>query len=111
MRVVLHSVLREGQESAYELAHAKIRPDLMASLQSAGIHDWAIWRSGRDLFHLVDCEDFDAAMKTLAGDPVNACWQTEMAQYVDHFVNAAGDSELGISQWVWTLTTQLEGER
>lgn len=27
-------------------------------LREHGVHDWRIWRSGRDVFHLVDVEDY-----------------------------------------------------
>ena len=106
MRVALHSVLRPGQEAAYEQAHAAIAGELMASLRRAGIRDWTIWRSGTDLFHLVDCDDFDAAMARLAEDPVNQRWQQDVALYVDHFVTDADEAQLAL-RLVWTLTVQL----
>jgi L-rhamnose mutarotase len=110
MRVALHSILRSGQEAAYDQAHARIRPDLVASLQRVGIHDWAIWRTGRDLFHLVDCEDFDAAMSALADDPVNQRWQVEMAHYVERFDQEADTEDLLALPLVWTLVTQLNND-
>ncbi|MFI0735468.1 L-rhamnose mutarotase [Streptomyces sp. NPDC021225] len=75
MRVALHSVLKEGQEAGYEEVHATVPADLLEALGRAGITNWRIWRSGRHLFHLVDCEDFAAAMAALDQDPVNHRWQ------------------------------------
>lgn len=100
MRVALHSVLREGQEAAYEREHATVWPDLLAALQRVGIRDWTIWRSGRHLFHVVDADDFGAAMAALDDDPVNLRWQEHMAAFVDHF-----EPDL---RHVWTLRDQAE---
>lgn len=106
MKIALHSVLRDGKEEAYEREHATVWPDLLQVLQRAGIRDWVIWRSGRHLFHLVDADDFAAAMAQLADDPVNRRWQEHMASFVDHFEeNPHGTGGLGLRH-VWTLTAQ-----
>ncbi|WP_374009129.1 L-rhamnose mutarotase [Leifsonia sp. LS-T14] len=105
MRVALHSILREGRESGYVDAHAAIPDDLVRSFARVGIHDWAIWRSGRDLFHLVDCDDFAAAMEALATDPANLRWQSFINQYVDHFVAAEGLGHIILHE-VWALDEQ-----
>ena len=105
MRVALHSILRKGRESDYVDAHAAIPDDLVRAFARVGIHHWAIWRSGRDLFHLVDCDDFAAAMEALATDPANLRWQSFINRYVDHFVAAEGSAPL-ILQEVWTLDEQ-----
>ena len=106
MTVALHSVLRDGQEEAYEKEHATVWPDLLAALRAAGIRDWSIWRSGRHLFHLVDTDDFAGAMATLADSPVNARWQQHMAAFVDHFEENP-DGQAGLSlRHVWTLSEQ-----
>ena len=61
--------------------------------------DWTIWRSGRDLFHLVECDDFDAAVKQLATDPVDQRWQQHMSRFVESFAEnpdgAAGRASSG----------------
>jgi L-rhamnose mutarotase len=107
MKVALHSVLREGEESNYETAHAVVPPDLAASLLAAGISDWTIWRSGCDLFHLVECDDFVAAMNQLGSDPVNDRWQEHMAQFVDHFEMVSEGFEGMEVPLVWNFREQL----
>lgn len=110
MRVALHSVLKEGQEAGYEREHATVPADLLESLGRAGITNWRIWRSGRHLFHLVDCEDFAAAMAALDEDPVNHRWQEFIGAYVDHFETTAGSPVEGSAQMalgeVWELRAQ-----
>ncbi|PSL06841.1 L-rhamnose mutarotase [Haloactinopolyspora alba] len=106
MRVALHSVLHPGSESGYVENHQRIPDDLAASFARVGIHEWTIWRSGRDLFHLVECDDFDAAMSALADDPANARWQAHIGRFVDGFVSAAGDGEPRPIERVWDLGEQ-----
>lgn len=107
MKVALHSILLPGQEAAYEQAHATIPHEMVQALQAAGISDWSIWRSGQDLFHLVDCDDFAAAMAKLADDPVNDRWQERMAAYVERILPNGDGSGSWAQRHVWTLTEQV----
>jgi L-rhamnose mutarotase len=106
MKVGLHSVLREGQEEAYEREHAEILPDVLAALRRVGVREWVIWRSGGHLFHMVEADDFAAAMAALEHDPVNERGQEHMAGFVDHFEpNPDGPAGLGLRH-VWTMSEQ-----
>lgn len=105
MQVALHSVLREGQEAAYEREHARIWPEMLAALQRAGIREWMIWRSGRNLFHLVDTDDLAASFAALGRDPIDARWQAHMAAYVDHFEEDPDAAGIGLRR-VWTMSEQ-----
>jgi L-rhamnose mutarotase len=108
MRIALHSVLREGHEAAYDEAHATIPDDLVASFARLGIHDWAIWRSGTRLFHLVDCDDFAAAMAALEGDPANQRWQEFIGRHVDHFEQLGTGVDGQELPLVWELSQQRD---
>ena len=67
-RLALHSRLIPGTEESYEIEHARVWPELIVVMRNAGIREWSIWRSGRDLFHLVECDDYEAANRwTSAG--------------------------------------------
>jgi L-rhamnose mutarotase len=106
MRIALHSFLHSGQELGYEQAHQVIPDDLLAALRRAGIRDWAIWRDGQDLFHIVDCDDFDSAQRALADDPANQRWQETMSAYVARFAeNPEGAAGVALRH-VWTLSEQ-----
>ncbi|HEV8459225.1 MAG TPA: L-rhamnose mutarotase [Gaiellaceae bacterium] len=83
--VALRSLLRAGCEVGYDAAHVRIPDDLLEAHRRAGIRDWTIWRSGRDLFHLVECDDLQAAFDALAGDPANERWQGFIGDYVESF--------------------------
>jgi L-rhamnose mutarotase len=101
--VALHSVLEAGRESEYDVAHERIPDDLARAHRRAGIEDWWIWRSGRNLFHLVDCEDFETALRLLEHDPANERWQAFIGEFVERFEEPNGDRALPL---VWRMQDQ-----
>ncbi len=105
--IVLVSVLREGQESAYEAAHQRIPEDLYQALTRVGVRDWAIWRDGRTLLHLVDVDDYAAVEQGLTDDPVNDRWQAEMAAFVERFDEVVEIPVLNAPALVWSLRRQI----
>lgn len=108
-RLALHSRLLPGTEEAYETEHATVWPELITVMTRAGIKDWTIWRSGRDLFHLVECDDFEAAVAQLADDPVDQRWQVHMSRFVEGFAeNPDGLAGLALRH-VWTMSEQVRG--
>lgn len=109
MRIALHSTLRPGAAADYLREHARVPDDLRALFDRAGIQDWTIWRSGDRLFHLVECDDFAAAMLALDDDPANRRWQASINGHVDHFVTDGPDPEGMVLPLVWTLTAQRAG--
>jgi L-rhamnose mutarotase len=111
MEIVLHSILKDGQEQNYDAAHAEVPEDLMASLLGSGIRDWTIWRSGVHLFHLLECEDFAAAMSQLQHDPANERWQKFIGQFVDHFEVIGDGPEAMAVPRVWDLRAQADAAR
>jgi L-rhamnose mutarotase len=54
MRVTLHTRVRADRIAEYEQAHAAVLPELTEAIRAAGVTDWTIWRSGTDLFHLIE---------------------------------------------------------
>lgn len=108
MIIALHSVLRAGAEHDYDTHHARLPDDLVITFARIGIHDWSIWRSGRDLFHLVDCDDWPAANQALTDDPANLAWQADIGRFVDHFVQVSGPGPVGqVLPHVYSLREQL----
>ena len=100
-RIALHTRLKPGKEGDYERVHATIPEDLDAALRAAGVHTWRIWRSGRDLFHLVEVDDYRAMRAALRDHPANVPWQARMAELLDvedDYSGAAPDVRL-----VWEL--------
>jgi L-rhamnose mutarotase len=92
MRIALHTQVRGDRIREYEEAHMAVPPELTESIRAAGVTSWTIWRSGTDLFHLIDCADYSAMLAALADNPVNAAWQARMGELLDtpHDYSAAG---------------------
>ena len=79
MKVGLHTRLKPGVEERYEEYHRNVWPEVLAANHRVGVTKYVIYRDGLDLFHYIECADFDRAVADLAGDPVNQRWQAEMA--------------------------------
>jgi L-rhamnose mutarotase len=103
MRVTLHTRVRPDRITEYEQAHREVPTDLTEAIRAAGATAWTIWRSGTDLFHMIDCTDYADLLAALEHLPVNAAWQVRMSALllVDHDYSAAGaDATLPV---VWQL--------
>ena len=92
MNVGLHTRLRPGAEAEYDAAHEAVSPQLLEAIRRAGVTSWLIFRDGLDLFHFIECDDYDRAMVELAGDPVNQRWQAEMAPMMEVAHDYSGES-------------------
>ena len=103
MRIALHTRVRADRVDEYERAHAAVPAELTHAIRAAGATSWTIWRSGTDLFHLIDCADYAAMLAALSANQVNADWQDRMAELLDtphDYSTAGGDAVLPV---VWQL--------
>jgi L-rhamnose mutarotase len=82
-QVGLHTRLRPGAEKRYDELHRVVWPDVLAAIRSVGITRWLIFRDGLDLFHFIECADYDRAIAELAHEPVNVRWQAEVAPLME----------------------------
>ncbi|MGW7543575.1 L-rhamnose mutarotase [Streptomyces sp. NPDC054770] len=103
MRVALHTKVHADRIPAYEAAHREVPAELTDAIRAAGATSWTIWRSGTDLFHVLDCADYGHLLAELEKLPVNVAWQARMAELLDgvHDYSEAG-SEAGLPV-VWEL--------
>jgi L-rhamnose mutarotase len=92
MRVALHTRVRADRIEEYEQAHTMVPAELTAAIRAAGVTEWTIWRSGTELFHVIDCTDYAGLLAQLERLPVNVAWQATMADLLDtvHDYSAAG---------------------
>ena len=105
--IALNTRLKIGKEAEYDRVHASIAPELHAALRTAGVQDWRIWRNGRELFHLVQVEDYRAMRLALDTNPVNIIWQAKMAGLLEVQDDYSGSGR-GIAQ-VWSLAHDPAG--
>ncbi|MGW7069325.1 L-rhamnose mutarotase [Streptomyces sp. NPDC054855] len=103
MRIALHTKVRADRVAEYDAAHREVPAELVAAIRAAGATSWTIWRSGSDLFHVLECEDYARLLAHLDKLPVNVAWQARMAELLDvvHDYSAEGaDAGLPV---VWEL--------
>lgn len=100
-RIALHTRIAAGHEEDYDREHARIPDALDTALRAAGVHSWRIWRDGRDIFHVLEVEDYRAMRRTLAEDPANQAWQEHINRFLE-VVDDYGGEDSGI-QPVWSL--------
>ncbi|MFI6684593.1 L-rhamnose mutarotase [Streptomyces sp. NPDC050485] len=83
MRVALHTRVRADRIEEYEAAHREVPRELTAAIKAAGATSWTIWRSGAELFHVIECSDYAHLLSELAGLPANVAWQVRMGELLD----------------------------
>jgi L-rhamnose mutarotase len=95
MRVALHTRLKPDAVAPYEAAHRAVPDELVSAIEDAGVEEWTIWRSGLDLFHVIDCADYGHVLRSLEKLPVNVAWQARMADLLEvvHDYSDAGGSQ------------------
>ncbi len=103
MRVALHTRVHADRIAQYEQAHAAVPAELTTAIRAAGVHSWTIWRSGTDLFHLIDCDDYAAMLASLNSDPANTNWQRRMVELLETTHDYSADGTSGILPVVWQL--------
>ncbi|MFF3171450.1 L-rhamnose mutarotase [Streptomyces sp. NPDC057900] len=83
MRIALHTKVRADRIAQYEAAHREVPAELTRAIRAAGATSWTIWRSGTELFHVIECEDYARLLAELEELPVNVAWQARMDELLD----------------------------
>jgi L-rhamnose mutarotase len=79
MEVALHTRLKPGAEERYDEYHRAVWPEVLEAIKRNGISRYFIFRDGLDLFHFIECEDYDRAIAEIAKDPTSMRWESEIA--------------------------------
>jgi L-rhamnose mutarotase len=103
MRVALHTKVRAERVAAYEAAHQEVPEELTTAIRAAGATSWTIWRSGTDLFHVLECEDYERLLAALEKLPVNIAWQARMAELLDVVHDYSSEGAQAGLPVVWEL--------
>ncbi|WP_406500742.1 L-rhamnose mutarotase [Streptomyces sp. NBC_01590] len=103
MRIALHTKVRADRVEEYEAAHREVPAELTAAIRAAGATSWTIWRSGTDLFHVIDCEDYAALLAELEQLPVNVAWQARMDELLDVAHDYSADGAAAGLPVAWEL--------
>ena len=81
--------LLPGQEAEYRRRHAAVWPEMLDALRAAGARDYSIFVHGDQLFAYLVVDDFVRFRALMAGSPVNARWQADMASLIDPLTDPA----------------------
>ena len=102
MHVGLHTRLKPGSEERYEEYHRAVWPEVVDAIERNGIHRYFIFRDGLDLFHFIECDDYDRAIAEIAKDPTSMRWEAEIATMmaVTHDFSGEGTDRM---RKIWEL--------
>jgi L-rhamnose mutarotase len=103
MRIALHTRVRAERIEEYEAAHREVPQELVAAIRAAGATSWTIWRSGTDLFHVLECADYAALLQELERLPVNIAWQARMSELLEVTHDYSPDGAAAGLPVVWEL--------
>ena len=92
MKVGIHTRLKPGAVERYEQYHREVWPDVLAAIRRSGITEYLIFRDGLDLFHYIECEDYDRAIAEIAKDPTSMRWEAEIAAMMAVTHDFSGES-------------------
>src|SRR5260370_32533425 len=102
MQVGLHTRLKPGTEERYEEYHRAVWPQVLEAIKRNGITRYFIFRDGLDLFHFIECEDYDRAIAEIAKDATSMRWEAEIATMmaVTHDFSGEGSDRM---RKIWEL--------
>lgn len=103
MRIALHTRVRADRIDQYEASHRAAPAELAEAIRAGGARRWTIWRSGTDLFHVIECDDYSALLAYLDEQPVNAAWQARMAELLEVVHDYSADGAAAALPVVWEL--------
>ena len=91
MHVGLHTRLKPGAEDRYEEYHRAVWPEVVDAIRKAGITRYLIYRDGLDVFHFIECEDYDSAIAEISKDATSMRWEAEIATMMAVTHDFSGD--------------------
>jgi L-rhamnose mutarotase len=102
VNVGLHTRLKPGAEERYEEYHRAVWPEVVDAIRKAGISRYLIFRDGLDVFHFIECEDYDRAIAEISTDPTSMRWEAEIATMmaVTHDFTGEGSDRM---RKIWEL--------
>ena len=102
MQIGLHTRLKPGSEERYEEYHRAVWPEVIDAIRKAGITRYFIFRDGLELFHFIECEDYDGAIAEISKDPTSMRWEAEIATMMAVTHDFSGESSDRMRK-IWQL--------
>lgn len=95
--------LRRGMEESYARLHSSVPAALAAQLERCGDVEWLIFRSGRDLFHIVLSDDSVAVDGVTHAEGLEA-WHDAVRNHLAPLADDGIEMSAPLSL-VWSLST------
>jgi L-rhamnose mutarotase len=86
--------VRPEKLDEYVAEHRQVWPEMLDAIRAAGIRNYTIFRSGNEMFGYFECDDLEAAGRSLEASEVNSRWQDHMAALLEQRVDDAGPAQL-----------------
>lgn len=102
MSVGLRTRIKPGMEGRYEQYHNSVWPGVVSAIREAGITKYVIFRDGLDVFHYIECDDYDRAIAEIAKDPTSMRWEAEIAAMMDSTHDFSGEGNDRLRK-IWEL--------
>lgn len=102
MQVGLHTRLKPGAEARYDEYHRAVWPDVTEAIRGAGITSYVIFRDGLDVFHYIECGDYDRAIAEIGKDPTSMRWEREISTMMEVTHDFSGESSDRMRK-IWEL--------
>jgi L-rhamnose mutarotase len=95
MRVCFLLKVRHEKVAEYKLRHAHVWPEMLDALRQTGWTNYSIFlRPDGLLVGYLEADDFERSTAAMKQHPVNARWQTEMAEFFESLGEGAADDNL-----------------
>jgi L-rhamnose mutarotase len=95
--------LRKGAAEAYDEAHQRVWPEMLALLKRAGVSEYSIFRRDELLVLYMHVENFEKTWSEIDRDPVNTRWQAAMAPYFEPVEGVRPGERFAMMQEVFFL--------
>jgi L-rhamnose mutarotase len=108
-RVCFQLQVRPDRLDEYVERHAAVWPEMLAAIAESGRRNYSLFLRGDGLLiGYFETDSVEESQRLLAGSPVTARWETEMAPF---FVGLDGRPDQGLSRLpeVFNLEDQLAG--
>lgn len=94
-RVCFCLQVKRDRLDEYRERHRAVWPEMLRALRESGWHNYSLFlRDDGLLIGYLETNDFDAALRAMAGTEVNRRWQAEMAGFFDGVPGRAADEQM-----------------
>jgi L-rhamnose mutarotase len=87
----------------YKEHHRAVWPELLHDLHEAGVRNYSIFADGPELFAFLECDDWDAAQRSLAKSDANRRWQEWMTNFLATPIDPDSDDPFRVMEEVFRM--------